>query len=423
MAQAATRTDTLTAAQITKYQSEFLRHFEERTIMRQFGQAAPVPDGTGKTLDWFRYHPLAKKTSADSEGLTSYTYKNYLGMNITATLTEWGDQVSFSMLHWHTSRDRHLTKAVDTLSQQAAESIEYEILFQLQRTGVLPLHPKAVTSLGVVSTSWLAQNVKLVSATSTTVVRLSDSMMGLSGKAVNDAFNGGWVCIQYGAGYGHASRIADYASANRVLTLSTASPETPQSSGNTNPTQVTLVSPFRAALTASETLHVALLQKALEILRKGGARPFEDGYYVGLMSPEIESQLMSDRVWKEQAYRASYGEEQGYRGAKLDTMIWNGIRWFRLTKGPRYVTTAKTMNAMSQTTGNVFLTMIMGQDAFGVPALEGMAEPQFSVKVPQANDGNTSNPRNSFGTHAWNLWWTVKPLNANFNVGIFSYAA
>jgi len=423
VSQAATRTDTLTAAQITKYQSEFLSYFKERTFLRQFGQPAPVPDGTGKTVDWYRYHPLAKKTSADSEGLTSYTYKSYLGMNITASLEEWGDQVSFSMLHWHTSRDRHLTKAVDTLSQQAAESIEGEILRQIVRGGILPLHPKAVTSLGVVSASWLAQNVKLLSATSTTAIRLSNSMVGLSGKAVNDAFNGGWIVVQHGAGYGHGSRIADYASANLVVTLSTALPETPQSSGNTNPTQVTLVSPFYEALTASETLHVALLQKALEILRKSGAKPFDDGYYAGLMSPEIETQMMSDRVWKEQAYRASYGKEQGYTGAKLDTMIWNGIRWFRMTNGPRFVTTAKTMNAMSQTSGNVFLTMILGQDSFGVPAIESMAEPVFSVKVPAPNDQNTANPRNSFGTHAWNLWWKVKPLNANFNVGIFSYAA
>lgn len=421
MAQAATRTDVLTAAQKTKYQREFLRHFEERTLMRQFAQMAPVPDGEGKTLDWFRYYPLAKKTSADSEGLTSFTYKSYQGMAIQATMLEWGDQVSFSMFHYKTSRDRHLVKAVDTLSQHAAESTEYEIFFQLQRTGILPLHPKAVTSLGVTSPSWISQNVKLVSATSTTVIRLSDSQLTLSGKAVNDAFNGGWLCIQFGAGYGHAARIADYASANRIVTLSVAAPDTPESAGNTNPTEVTLVSPFRAALTASDTMHTALLQKALEILRKGGARPFEDGFYAGIMSPEIETQLMGDRVWKEQAYRASYGEAQGYRGAKLDTMIWNGIRWFRVTKGPRFVTTAVTMNAMSQDSGNVFLTMIMGQDAYGIPHLDA-ATPMFHHKIPSPDDQNTSNPRGSFGTDAWNLWWVVKPLNACHNIGIFSYA-
>lgn len=422
MAQANTRTDVLTAAQVTKYQKKFLSHFMERTIMRNFAQLAPVPDGEGKTLDFFRYYPLAKKTSADSEGLTAFTYKTYQGMALQATMTEWGDQVSFSMFHYKTSRDRHLTQATDTLSQQAAESCEYEIFFQLQRTGILPLHPKAVTSVGVASPSWISQNVKLHSTNTTTVLYLSDSQLTLSGKAVNDAFNGGWACIQYGAGYGHAARISDYASVSRKMTLSTAAPDTPQSNTQTNPTEVTLVSPFRAALTASDTITVALLQKALEILRKGGARPFPDGYYAGIMSPEIETQLLGDRVWKEQAYRASYGEEQGYTGAKLDTTIWNGIRWFRVTKGPRYVTTAKTMNAMSQDSGNVFLTMIMGQDAFGIPHLDA-ATPTFHHKIPSTDDQNTSNPRGSFGTDAWNLWWTVKPLNANHNVGIFSYAA
>lgn len=421
MAQAGTLTNNLTAAQKTKYQKDFLSHFKEKLLIRNFGQTSSIAHAEGATVDWFRYRPLAKVTAAASEGLTSFTYKSLSGMAITATVEEWGDQVSFSMLHWATSRDRHLAKGTENVATQAAESLERETYFQLMRTGILPLHPRAVNTSGQVSASWLAQNVKLVSATSTTVVRLSDSMMGLSGKAVNDAFNGGWMAVQGGANYGFASRIADYASANRVLTLSTAAGEAYQSAGNSYPSEVTLVSPFRTVLANTDTIHTALISKAVSILRKGGAQPFEDGYYAGIMTTEIEDQLMGTAAWRETAYRASFDRANGLVPAEIT--VWGGVKWHRATYTARFVTTAKTMNAFSQTAGNVFTTLIMGRDAFGIPAIEGMGEPQMSIKIPTPNDNNTSNPRNTFGTIGWTAWWKVKPLNANFCVAIFSYAA
>jgi hypothetical protein len=421
VAQAATLTTNLTAAQKTKYQAEFLRHFKERLLIRNFGQTSSIAHAEGATVDWFRYRPLAKVTAASSEGLTTFTYKALSGMAITATVEEWGDQISFAMLHWATSRDRHLDKGSENVATQAAESLERETWFQLQRTGILPLHPRAVNTSGAVDASWLAQNVKLTSATSTTAVRLSDSMMGLSGKAINDAFNGGWMCVQGGANYGFASRIADYASASRVLTLSTAAGEAYQSAGNTYPSEVTLVSPFRSALANTDTIHTALISKAVSILRKGGAKPFEDGYYAGIFAPEIEDQLMGTAAWRETAYRAAFSKSEGLVPAEV--MVWGGVKWHRATYTARYVTTAKTMNAYSQTAGNVFMTLILGKDAFGIPAIEGMGEPQLSIKIPTPDDNNTSNPRNTFGTMGWTAWWKVKPLNANFAVAIFSYAA
>ena len=63
---AQTLTTNMTPAQITKYSKNFLEYFKEMIVSEQFGQVVNIEEGGGKTIDFFRYHPLAKMTTAGS---------------------------------------------------------------------------------------------------------------------------------------------------------------------------------------------------------------------------------------------------------------------------------------------------------------------------------------------------------------------
>jgi hypothetical protein len=425
--QAATLTTNMTPAQKTKYLDRFLSHYKEVIVAEQFGQTVTVEHGAGKTVDFFRYHPLAKVTSAGTEGDTgAYTYKALLSMNITATLTEWMDQVSFSMLHWATSRDRHLAAGVDTVTQQAAESIDREIIHQLVEHGIWPIPANAVSSLGVIDADYYAEGVKcdsVVTATPTTVVHLDETTF--DGNMLSDntqSLVGGWACISRGRGYGHCSRISAFESAENAMTLTNAAPETMESAGNTTPTEFTLMGPFHAstALTSSHKITTELLNKGAEVLRKNGAKKFPNGRYACLITPEIHRQLLSDKRWRETAIHSPAAADGGHKNGLVAT--WADMDFFIHTSRPKYVGTAATINSMSEGgAGRLMFTLCLGMDAFGVVGLEGMGAPRLSFKIPTPDDGNTSNPNNTYGTIGWYRAWITKSLNANFCVGLLSY--
>lgn len=422
---ASTLTTNMTPAQKTKYLDKFLAHYKEVTVAEQFGQTVNIEKGGGKTVDFFRYHPLAKQTAAGTEGSKTFTYKSLLSMNITATLTEWFDQVDFSMLHYKTSRDRFLSAGVDTVAQQAAESLDREIIHQIVEHGIWPLPANAINSIGTQNSDYYVEGVKcdsVVTATATTVVHLDESTFDGNMLSDNSAsLVGGWACISKGRGYGHCSRISVFQSAENAMTLTDAAPETMESAGNTTPTEFTLMGPFFAstALASTDIISTQLLNKAVEILRKNGAKKFPNGRYACLMTPEVHRQLLSDKRWRETAIHSPQIADGGMKNGLIAT--WADLDFFLHTSRPKYKSAA-AVNSMSEGgNGRNMFTLCMGMDAFGVVGLEGEGKPVLSFKIPDPDDGNTSNPNNTFGTIGWYRAWITKPLNANYCVGILSY--
>lgn len=425
MSQAQTLTTNLTAAQITMYEDDFLSLFEERIVAERFGQVVNMPWGTGKVVDFFRYHPLAKITSAGSEGKSGdFTFAALTGMNLTATLEEWYGIISFSMQHYRTSRDRTLTRGVKRVAVQAAESSEYNVIKTLAENNIWPLPASAFDSTGTkitaVSTAY-QEGITLHSTNSTTVLYLKGPTFSRSAK--DGALIGGWVCFALGKGYGHCSRISAYASASRKVTLANASPEAAASASETDPTTITIGSPFELAtkLTAGDKIDTGIINKAGEILFRNRAEPFDDGDYVILMPAEVHTQLLGDVKWRETATRSPASADGGYQNAEIAR--WGRFRVFRTTLDAHYAGTAESHlgTGAFSTAGAVNLTFCLGKDSFGVVGLDGVGQPNLILKTPSNNDGNTSNPVNTFGTAAWYRSWIVKPLNANFCVGIMSW--
>lgn len=418
-----TTTGTLTEAQKTYYLDRFLSHFTEAMVANQFAQSVPLPDGEGKTVDWFRYHPLAKVTTASSESITSYTYQAPEGMAITATVEIWDIKkpIQFSMLHYKTSRDRYLTKMVDLVSDNAAESLERNSLYTLAETGIFPLVGGAVNSAGTQNAAYLNEDIAVSSPTSTTVLTLVNTSLSLKGKNGSQTFKGGWVCITRGAAYGHCCRISAYSSTTRQITLATALPEAAQSPTNNYPTKLTIAAPFSGSscLLATHIISTALLNKAAEILRKNKAQRFPNGKYILIVTPEVHTQLLNDSKFRDTAVNSPNFTNGGYQNSKVKE--WADFDIFETTCRARYATVAETVNSFSETTGRMRMSFALGMDAFGTVDLSGRAEPELFIKMPTADDNNTSNPLNAWGTMAWKKYWKVKSLNANFCVGIMTY--
>lgn len=432
-AAATTTTSTLSTAMKTYYYNTFLSHFKEQLVLQGMGQPAPLPLHSGKTVNWFRYHPFAVVTSAatnegETDTGTGLTYKGFTGFNVESTVETWNDQFEFSELLYLTSRDPFLARGTELIGQQAAESIERETLRVLCEYNIWPIDARQVLASGEDVTAYVNEGIVLSSVESTTVAasyiihtEAPSSAYGMtfSNLTLSDSIlTGGWVCVSKGAGYGYCSRITDFVSDNQELTLSIAPPEMLQSQGDGNPTQLTVCQPFNLTMTSAALITTAVLQKAEEVLFKNGAPTFEDGNFRAYIQPQIYRQLLSDASWK-----LSIQNDQGSAGLRNNDLgVWSRTRFMRATTGARYAKTAMTLNAFSATAGNVFVTLVMGRDAFGVVALEGRGMPEMNIKIPNPNDNNTANVNNLYGRAGWKMYWKVQPLNANFCVGIFSYA-
>jgi len=431
MAAAGTTTATLDEAMKTYYEGTFLAHFEEALVLQNMGQSVPVPLHSGKTVNWFRYHPFAKVTSAlTNEGETgSLTYKKFEGMNVEGTLVTWNDQFEFSELLYLTSRDPFLARGTELIGQQAGESIELETLKVLAEGNIWPIDARQVNTSGedqvlFYSEGVVVSSVETASAAAAYIIHVAavstTGGMTISNVAISDdVLNGGWVCVSKGASYGYSTRITDFVSDNQALTLDALDlPEVMQMSTDNNPTQLTICSPFTVAQTSAAKLDTKVLQKAEEVLFKNGAPAYEDGLYRAYIQPQIYRQLLADTDWV-----TSITRDQGSEGLRRNELgVWSKTKFMRGTTGARFATTAQTFNSYSETAGNVFLTLVCGRDSFGTIALEGRGSPEMNIKIPNPNDGNTENVNNLYGRAGWKLYWIVKPLNANFMCGIFSYA-
>lgn len=426
---AGTTTTTLSEAMKTYYKDTFLAHFKEGLVLQGMGQAVPLPLHSGKTVNWFRYHPFAKVTSAATvEGDTAaLTYKSFTGMNVEGTVETWNDQFEFSELLYLTSRDPFLARGTELIGQQAAESIELQTLKTLCENNIWPIDVRQVNSSGEDQVFYFTEGVVVSSVVSTSAagsyqvsLRAVSSTGGLTISNASlsaSVVKGGWAVASKGAAYGYSSRIEAFTSAAQTITLAGAPPEVMESAGDTNPTYLTVCSPFSVAQTSAAKVTTKVLQKAEEVLFKNGAPTFEDGNFHAYIQPEVYRQLLADTDWVTSITRDPGSE--GLRNNELG--VWSRTKFFRGTTLARYAVTAQTYNSFSATTGRVAVTLVMGRDSFGTIALEGRGMPEMNIKIPNPNDGNTENVNNLYGRSGWKLYWKVKPLNANFCVGIFSY--
>lgn len=433
----ATITTGLTAAQKVYYVEQFLARYSAIAIAQKFGQSVPIDPNNSTTANWFRYHQASLVTAAATvEGDTAaLTYSALTGMSITSTIATWNGQFEFSTLQYKTSRDPLLKGGTEVMADQAAESIDWNTLYVIAESGITCLPVNGVSaSTGAVITTQIAEDATLVSASASTTVLVVSSSNGFTiSNASTSALVGGWVTFTRGAGYGHASRISASTSGGAgpiqpTITIQDAAPQTPSTATQTTspvgpPTHIFVSSPFNSSdiMVSSDILTTGALRKTEEILFKNKARKFADGYYAAVIRPEVYTTLLSDSVWQTAMQYQDKGALENNEIGK-----WSQIKFFRSTTPSNYAVASATLASFSLApggdnvagTGRLHLTYVFGQDAFGTVKLAGSGFPEINMEMgPTKSDVN-----DLYGRMGWKVYWAVKALNANFCVGIVSYA-
>lgn len=154
----------------------------------------------------------------------------------------------------------------------------------------------------------------------------------------------------------------------------------------------------RKALTATNKLTVEEIRKAVRTLRSFNARPQDGGYFVAIISPDLEYDLMKDEEWVE---ASKYGKPEQLFAGEIGRIA--GVRFVSTTE-------AKVWQKGSDTNENIDVhsCLVIGKDAYGVTELEGMGLQHITK---QLGSSGTADPLNQRATVGWKLAKTAEILS------------
>lgn len=160
----------------------------------------------------------------------------------------------------------------------------------------------------------------------------------------------------------------------------------------------------RSALTASDKITARDIRKAVRTLKNSLAMPFEDGYYVAFVNPNVTFDLQDDEDWKKVSQNQDGLNIYSGEVAKLF-----GVRFIETTN-------AKVFEGAGSSGADVASIIVMGQYAFGYSSLTG-AEPRVIIK--EHGSAGTADPLNQKASVGWKMdGFAVKLLQPEFAVRI-----
>lgn len=155
-----------------------------------------------------------------------------------------------------------------------------------------------------------------------------------------------------------------------------------------------------ATVTATDTLTVTEVRKAVRTLKKNNATAYDDGFFIAKVGPDTSFDLMADSTWVN-AHSYKDGSEL-YKGelGKLHRV--------------RFLECSSNQRSESSTT-TVYSNFFHGKQAFGEVDLEGSG---LKLIIKNSDNSDTSNPLNMFMTIGWKATYAVKTLNANWLINV-----
>lgn len=140
------------------------------------------------------------------------------------------------------------------------------------------------------------------------------------------------------------------------------------------------------AASGNNYLTVDAIKKAVRTLRAQNAEPFEDGNFVAIIHPNVAHDLMNDPKWEEPHIYVD--TEEKYSG-ELGRIA--GVRFVETTE-------AKIFEGAGKDGRDVYSTLIIAQNAYGVTELSGMGLKHITK---QMGSGGTGDPLDQRGTAGW----------------------
>ena len=120
----------LSAEMKTYYEKRLLDNAEPKLVHNQFGDKYPIPKGSGKTIEMRKYSPLAKATTALTEGVTPDGQALNVS-TITATVKQYGGWIQLSDMLDMTAIDNNVLQATKLLGSQAGRTLDTVIREEL----------------------------------------------------------------------------------------------------------------------------------------------------------------------------------------------------------------------------------------------------------------------------------------------------
>lgn len=152
----------------------------------------------------------------------------------------------------------------------------------------------------------------------------------------------------------------------------------------------------RITVAAGDNLTVAEIRKAVRTLKRNNVKPLEGGDYVAIVEPGSVFDLQGDTKWEAAAQYA--GSRQIFSG-EMGRLY-----------GVRFVETslAKKFAGAGAAAVDVYATVVIGRDAYGIVDISGSGNVENIVK-PKGSSG-TADPLNQRSTTGWKAMFTAKIL-------------
>lgn len=152
----------------------------------------------------------------------------------------------------------------------------------------------------------------------------------------------------------------------------------------------------RVTVAAGDNMTVAEIRKAVRTLKRNNVKPLDGGDYVAIVEPGTTYDLQSDTKWEAAAQYA--GSKQIFSG-EIGRLY--GVRFVESSL-------AKKFAGAGAGAIDVYATLVIGKDAYGIVDIAGSGNVQNIVK-PHGSSG-TADPLNQRGTTGWKAMFTVKIL-------------
>lgn len=153
----------------------------------------------------------------------------------------------------------------------------------------------------------------------------------------------------------------------------------------------------RILTAAGDLLTGTEIKKAVRTLRRNNAQPIDADGFVGIIGPDAEFDLMSDAAWLAVGeYQAS---ENIYKG-EIGKLF--GVKFVRTSN-------AKKFAGLGAAGCDIFGSVIIGKNAYGVVDINGSSKPESIVKA--AGSAGTSDALNQISSVGWKAMFTAVRLN------------
>ena len=162
----------------------------------------------------------------------------------------------------------------------------------------------------------------------------------------------------------------------------------------------------RASLKETDVLTVADIRKAVRTLEAQDA-PKINGYYVAIIHPNVKFDLMADDEWRKPH---EYKDTTEIYNGEIGELY--GVRFVQSTR-------AKVFTGAGASGADVYSTLILGDEAYGVTEISGGGLEHI---VKQMGSAGTSDPLNQRATCGWKATKVAEILVPQYMVRIESGA-